>query len=781
MDPAAAVVAPIGTEEPLVTNRTAIAAKAQWGRFSFGRPRLASLTLAVLLTVVGTSVGTGAYAQGAMAGEPNTGQAGKKAASDKELLADFIHYVKIASYDLAAAKGQELLNRQLKGDDFVKLVESGDKGKEGFTEATQRAMQNPVVQPVAGGLSKAYEDGLLARARNSDQITKNINDLLGNARTKALARDRLMAAGEYAMPQLVEKLLDNKNPQLQAEVTMVIRGLGRQAVIPLCTTMMKVPPAQQEMVADVLGLINYRSSLPFLSDVAATAKVQATRNAATRAMDRLGGTNGADTASLYRSLAEAYYFEKSELTSFPGEDSQLLWGYDPRAGGLLMTAIKTPVFHEAMAMSLLERGMQIEQAIGTVQPDSLALWVASNFHREIQTPQGYANPAYPLAGSAPQGVQPMRTAEYFGVASGADIAQRVLARALDNKDTPLARKALAAAQQTAGGRNLWGGGGGRNPLLEAIGYPNRRVQYEAALALAAAQPQQAFNGSERVVPTLASSIRGAAMQYAVVITSDAETYQSMRRTLTGLGYTVMPQGRTLADLEQSIAEAPAVDLIVAMNMTPEKAPALVEQVRGWSKISATPVMLITNPETFISVRRRYDNDPTVAVRQAGLPVEVMNKAVTDLVTTASGGPITEQEARQYAQRSLWALRDLAVSGNSVLNVSDAALPLIGALADNGSPKMQVAEILARIGQERTQRAVMDAALAAKGQERVALLGLTGESAKRFGNMLEVREVGQVVEIAGKGPDDEATAAASLMGALSLPNNEVVNMIVKPKQ
>jgi len=224
-----------------------------------------------------------------------------------------------------------------------------------------------------------------------------------------------------------------------------------------------------------------------------------------------------------------------------------------------------------------------------------------------------------------------------------------------------------------------------------------------------------------------------------------------------------------------------VDLIVAMNMTPEKAPALVEQVRGWSKISATPVMLITNPETFISVRRRYDNDPTVAVRQAGLPVEVMNKAVTDLVTTASGGPITEQEARQYAQRSLWALRDLAVSGNSVLNVSDAALPLIGALADNGSPKMQVAEILARIGQERTQRAVMDAALAAKGQERVALLGLTGESAKRFGNMLEVREVGQVVEIAGKGPDDEATAAASLMGALSLPNNEVVNMIVKPKQ
>jgi hypothetical protein len=92
--------------------------------------------------------------------------------------------------------------------------------------------------------------------------------------------------------------------------------------------------------------------------------------------------------------------------------------------------------------------------------------------------------------------------------------------------------------------------------------------------------------------------------------------------------------------------------------------------------------------------------------------------------------------------------------------------------------MQIAEILSRIGQDRAQRAVMDAALSAKGADRVTLLKLTADSAKRFGNMLEVRQVAQVVEIAGKGADDEATAAASLMGALNLPNNEVVSLIVK---
>jgi HEAT repeat protein len=426
--------------------------------------------------------------------------------------------------------------------------------------------------------------------------------------------------------------------------------------------------------------------------------------------------------------------------------------------------------------------MEIESSAGGgVNPETLALWVASNFHREIQSPQAYVNPAYPVAGAAAPGASAMRSAEYFGVASGADIAQRVLSRALDNRDTQLARKALAAAEQTAGGRNLWGGGGSRNPLLEAINYPNRRVQYEAALALAAAQPQNAFTGSDRVVPTLASSIRGASVQYAVVVANDAETYQSMRRTLTGLGYTVMPQGRTLSDLEQSIAEAPAVDLIVGYGVNGDKVPALVEQVRGWAKISATPVLVLTNPESFVAVRHRYENDAGVSIRQTGVSGETLNKAITDLVNTSSGGPISDQEARLYGQRSLSALRDLAVSGNQVLNVSDATLPLIGALSDANSPaRMQVADILSRIGQDRAQRAVMDAALAAKGPDRVALLGMVSESAKRFGNMLEVREVQQLVEIAGKGADDEATAAASLMGALNLPNNELVSLIIKKK-
>lgn len=744
-----------------MTNRRAVATTA--GRGLLGLP---ALTILCLLSVVGTTAGTGAYAQAAT--EPQE-TAGARKRSDANLLEDFIHFSKVRNYEATANAAQELLDRNVGNAAIVKLVEKDAATKRQFDEAVQVAIQNPVSRDAAAGLQAAFEKGLMERARNADQITQNIKDLTGPARAQMLAKARLIEAGEYAMPQLLQAYLDRNQVALHPRVQQVFREMGRQAIIPLVTAMMKVGPNEQERIADLLGLMQYRTSIPFLSDLASTTQVDAVRNAAARAIDNLGGAAGG-TADLYRSLAESYYDEKSELTSFPGEEHQLLWSYDPR-GGLTMTAIRTPVFHEAMAMSLLERGMTIETMGGSPNPDTLALWVAANFSREIDAPKDYANPAYAAN---------RRPAMYFAVASGADVSQRVLARALDDRDTPLARQSLAAVEETAGGRNLWDNAG-RMPLLEALTYPSRRVQYEAALALAKAQPQTAFVGSDRVVPVLASSIRGATSQFAVVITPDAETYQGMRKTLAAMGYTVLPQGRSLSELAQPIAEAPAIDLVVTMGLNGERVPAVINEVRAGNKTAATPVLALTNAESYSTLRHRYSSEASIAVRQMGIPEGALNQTVQDLLTASTGGPVTEQEARDYANRALFALRDLAVSNNPVLSVSDATLPLIGTLNDSASPnRMQVAEILSYIGQERAQRAIMDAAMAAGGEDRVALLGMVGDSAKRFGNMLDVRAVAQVVDLAATGNDEEATAAAGLMGALSLPNAELVGLIAQKK-
>lgn len=720
-----------------------------------------------------------ALCAGGAYGQPAGGDAAQNAAqkeadaSATRLIQDFAHYVKIASFDAAAGTGTQFLDLKLEPTKVVDLIEkSGEQQR--INDALQIAARRPELADIAGKLMKAFEDGKLQRARDPKEITKAIEDLTGTVRGRLLARERLLAAGEYAVPQLLENLLNGNNQARSAEVQRVLIDLGQQSEIPLAVAMMKLPAAQQERVANLLGLKQWKTSLPFLSDLAETTRNENVRQACQRAIVALGGT-GRTTAELYRALAEDYYAEKPESLSFPGEAYQILWAYDPGTG-LNETAIRTEVYNEAMTMRLDERAMEIEQGNGGVSPETLGLWVAANFSREIDTPKGYVNPAYPLPGLAANGAKPRRSADYFAAAAGGGVAQLVLARAIDARDTPLARRALHIVEETAGGRAIQSDGG-RSPLVEALTYPDRRVRTEAALAIGISQPQEGFSGSERVVPTLAAGLKGGTAQYAVVIGGNAELYQGARRTLEKLGYTVLPHGDTLGDVATPVAEAPSIDFVMVLGQNAEKLPGVVDDIRGTTKTGASPVLAITGAESYDELRHRYDGTQGIGVRQTGLSDDQIEKAITQISVATTGGPISAAEAADYARRCLQTLRDLAVSGNQVLNVGDAATTLIGALGDKNADVTGICEVLSRIDQDRAQRAVLDAAMKSGGTDRPLLLGKVADSAKRFGNLLEPRQVNSVLELAAKGDESDATAAAALLGALQVPNNELMPLIL----
>ncbi len=697
--------------------------------------------------------------------------------TDEQLLEDFSHYVLIARPDLAESTGAQLLARVTSAKEFAALVEKTDANR--FVDACTRASKlqgADNLQAVAGGLLKLYDKGRLDRARDPEVIAQNIKLLQGGQRARLLGRQGLIQAGEYAMPQLLEAYLQDRDASLSVESQSVMIGLGRHSIVPLTTGLLSMTPTQQEKVVRVLGQIPYRMTLPFLADLKSTTTSDQVRSACNQAMERLQSVQG-DAAPMYRQLAEAYYEEKSEVTNFPGEDFQLLWSFEP-AVGLAMNAIRTPVYHEAMSMKLLERAMELEGASGAVNPDSLALWVASNYSREGDTPEGYVNPAYPVAGAAAEGATPRRTADYFGVAVGGDVAQRVLARALNEKDTPLVRRALAAVEQTAGGRIALSQSAGNSPLVSALSYPNRRVQTEAALAIAAAAPTTDFSGSDRVVPALSSAVASGTDQFAVVLSPNAELYQPLRAMLETMGYQVLPQGKSLTELSTAIGESPNVDLIVVTGFAADRSTQAIGEARGFTRTAATPMLVLTSPEVYAEQQRRFEADQTVALRPLGSSEDSLAKTIDGLVESAAGGRISAEESEAYAIRSLSSLRDLAMAGNPVLKVSDAAGPLTNALdKSEGQRREGIATVLSLVGQDRAQRALFDAAAAAEGGDRGMLIASVTESAKRFGNMLEQRHIDQLVVMAGSDDEAEATAAAALMGALNLPNRNLMPLIL----
>lgn len=678
------------------------------------------------------------------------------------LLRDFIHYTLIDRPDVAASYAQQLMDAKIPPRKFVDLLEmSGELAR--FENVMPRAQQKPELEKFAAKLLDHYKKGRLERVRDPAEIKANIGLLKGHARAQLQGREGLVAAGEYAVPQLLTALIQREDPALSSGIGRLLTDMNRQAIAPLCAALPDLDPASQTLVIEVLGRSQYRTAVPVLADLAKATDSEPVREACVRALDRLGGAPG-DAADEYAVLAIGYYDERADLTSFPGEEHQLFWTYRPDTG-LFATAIRTEVFHEAMAMRSAERSL-------TLRPDvnetALVVWLASNFSRELDTPAEYDNPVYPAA---------RRDAMYYAVAAGARPSQAVLARAMDDADTRLARKAIAAIEKTAGGATLWTGLGDRRPLLEALRYPNRRVQYEAALAVGSAQPSAAFEGSDRVVPILASAIRDADDRFAVVISTDSESYNELRAVLEKQGYTVLQRGATLAELAQPIADAPGIDVIVAQ-LTTEPAAALVAEARASRGLLATPILALVPAQTSVELGRQLQSDPAVYVRSQGLGLDTIAAAVTDLVATASGGPITDEEARHYSGRCLATLRDLAVSQNAVLSAGDAAPPLITALGGAaGATKLAIADVLSRINQKRAQVAVMDAALNASGEERVALLGLTADSAKRHGNLLEPRQVDRAVELATIGVGEEATAAAALVGSLNLPNTSLIPLIL----
>lgn len=723
------------------------------------RPSRSVASFSVLMSLfAGLPVLVQSQAAAAVA-QPATGME-----QEQSQLRDFIHFVRIARFDIAADVGRQLLDSGIEPEDFVDLVERS-REENRFEEAIAAAMRVPVVEPVAAGLDQLFREGKLARVRNPEEITRNIELLSGGLRARQLGRERLIAAGEYALPQLLEAYLQNRDPNLRAQVQRVLVDLGRQSIVPLVTALPELDPARQEAIVDVLGLIPYRTSLPFLVDLHQNAPNDAVRQATARAIGRLGGNPTAEVAGLYTLIATSYYAEPGELTSFPNEEHQLLWSFDPGLG-LIMTPIRSEVFHEAMAMRMAEKSL----SIGPEDRETLALWIASNFSRELDSPDGYENPAYP---------SDRRGAMYFGVAAGPEIGQLVLRRAIDNRNTPMARLAIDTIAQTAGPRMLWGQSvDDRYPLLESLAYPNRRVQYEAALAIGKSRPGQSFRGSERVIPLLAGAVRDASSLTAIVLTgTDRETYEADRSVLESMGFRVLPPSETGLDgLEASVSEVPAVDLIVT-RLGLDQTLLEIETARNSSKLGVTPVLAIMNADDEEALRRQYRRDQTVAVRRALDPAQFTETA-EELLRVASGGVITEDEAADYASRALVVLRDLAVSNNSVLDVADSASILMPVLRESeGLTMIDVAEVLAHVDGPAAQRAVFERALTADGFEQIEMLAIVADSAKRFGNQLDDRLVRRLVELARSDNEDLATQAVAVMGAMEIENDELVPLIL----
>ncbi len=170
--------------------------------------------------------------------------------------------------------------------------------------------------------------------------------------------------------------------------------------------------------------------------------------------------------------------------------------------------------------------------------------------------------------------------------------------------------------------------------------------------------------------------------------------------------------------------------------------------------------------------------PDENFKGSSLIAEHLGAAITDQALDALGTEMLDA----YAQRALNAMKLLAVSGNSVVNLTDAQARLIGGTKDPREfVQTMSGEILAWMSSPACQQALYEMAMNEGNSDAVRLSGFDSltVSAKRNGNLLREGQVRALYEYISSTATDPQyrSAGAMAFGSLNLPSRMVKDLIL----
>ena len=683
-----------------------------------------------------------------------------------------LHYILIGKPDLVKSSLEALTASGITDEQIAQLID-----ERGLREKVERAVARGRGMEGAGPLVADFESrflaGTRASSRNALRIEEAVNELGGTMRQQMIARGRLLTAGEYAVPALLKALSDGTNPRLAAAARATLVDIKRLSVAPLCAALPHLESDAQRKVCEILGEIGYPSAQPFLLKLALTASTAAdVRSAASRAYERLGGTSQ-DAASQFTALARRYFDQTPALIPYSRDAMNAVWQYDSHAG-LVGIEIPTPLYCETMAISAATAALSIDPSSEL----ALATYVAADMRRAVLMRLLNVDPAAtPELASV---LSSRYSAEFFATASGAHIAQLALGFAIDASDVLLARACIAVLANNGGAATLVTPSNGRSPIIECLLFADRRVRFDAALVLARALPQSSFAQDSLVVPILGSMVQAGGTMGAVIASTE-EDRQGLGARINALGVSAVTAGGSLSEVEGKLSHGQSIDLVIlqgsraAVNDT-------IRSIRVSRAAATAPVVIIASGTDAGTLAIDFEHDARVSVFLASATDEQFSAAIESAVGAAGGIAMTDEEGMQYTESSLAALQLIAESASPVFDIRDCESGLIAALGSaTGATRGSVARVLALMPSDKSQRALMDAALGAEAEAEMQqlLLSTVATSARKFGNLLQARQLEALRSLIANSSGPLADSAGQAFGALGLPSAEVVKLIVSP--
>ena len=687
------------------------------------------------------------------------------------------YFASIGRFGIADANFRALIESE---PDPVALLEFSDRVPQRHKVLVQLA-GNPTLSNSIAKILKLLQLGEHLIKADPIRIQQNIERLGGPPRAYENGVAYLKDSGEYSIPFMVRYLRDTKQKALTQVILRTLPQIGRPGLNPMVIALRMEDQTTLQYLVRSLGQIGYWQSVPYLlklrdqSGIGATDGTRGNPNA-----DDTVDLNGAieqafrDLASqgisldpaltaseaFYR-LARGYYQDDESLAADPRVDFANVWYW--KDGMLQNVEVPTAIFNEIMCMRCCEEALLLDH---DCKP-ALALWLAANFRREAQLPEGetdYTRPdGYP-------------SAAYFAQSAGAEYCLLALAQAVDDGDPAVALGAIEALQKTAGPVSVLCQGADRQPLAEALSFPDRMVRIRAALALGNALPAQQFHNYQNLMPVLSEALmlHGGASN-ALVIDPNAESANSSATALREAGYNVLTEATLLPGLEKVRTELPGLDVILlASNIdTPGLAEAIA-QLRSEFRFAAVPVVIVIKPAQSELVANLVRGDYRLGQIIVDPEVDDLVAEIARVSKAVGATTITPAVGSGLALESTLVLGLLAITNNQVFDITEAEPALIATLnTEDAGLRRSVAQVLGYLGTEQAQVAIARIALntAEKEEMRITMFTALAEAAKHSGNQLPADLIAELTTIA---ESDEnmtiRTAASETLGALNLSGN-----------
>ncbi len=411
----------------------------------------------------------------------------------------FVHYTAIHHYELAQANGQAILQSNPDAVELLALAEANPAGYV-LIEKLSENEHNAELAKIASEILSLVDQGRFASRTDAKLIVKEIERLSTTDLGRTIAAKRLRNSGEYAIPYMLDAMMDRNRKDEFSNIVWALSQIGRDAIRPLVVAMDTKDVTIKAEIIGALGKIGYFQSLPYLKYVVENDDSGQLRGLAEDSIKQIDPKAAKATAAeLFYQLAVSYYYRTESLVPQISSKLYNIWFWDAENKRLIRHKVDNRYFYELMAMRNCEWSVKADANYGR----AIGLWVAAFFKAEEP---GVRQPDYFDAGHA--------DAMTYATTAGPEYLHHGLARAIKDKDAYVALGIVAALATTAGEKSLLYRIGkehgaefkGQQPLVLALAFDDRAVKYSAAIAIGVAGPVIKFSESKLVVDNLAEAI-----------------------------------------------------------------------------------------------------------------------------------------------------------------------------------------------------------------------------------------------------------------------------------